>query len=245
VSAQALPFEERHDIALGRSMALAAAVHVALAVVMFFGVRYQSHRPDTVTVELWEAPPPPPPPRVVQEPPKPVAPPKEEPAPEIKKPEIAIREKPKPKPKPEAKPKPEPKRDLEFERQMREQLALEQAAIEEQRRERELRDLIARRAADARAKAEAAWMDKIRTKIRSNIPTSVLDQVSGNPEAIFDVTLLPTGEVLNGRLRRSSGNPLYDQAIERAILKSSPLPKPDDPKVFQRSLELKFRPLDK
>jgi colicin import membrane protein len=44
---------------------------------------------------------------------------------------------------------------------------------------------------------------------------------------------------------RSSGNPAYDEAVYRAILKSSPLPKPDNPALFERRLELRFRPLDK
>jgi len=43
-------------------------------------------------------------------------------------------------------------------------------------------------------------------------------------------------------LVKPSGNALYDGAVERAILKSSPLPKPDRPEQFQRELTLKFRP---
>jgi colicin import membrane protein len=42
----------------------------------------------------------------------------------------------------------------------------------------------------------------------------------------------------------SSGNNAYDDAVYRAILKSSPLPKPDTPGVFQRELKLTFRPRD-
>jgi len=45
-------------------------------------------------------------------------------------------------------------------------------------------------------------------------------------------------------LAKSSGNRAYDEAVERAILKSSPLPKPDQAEVFQRQLSLKFRPLE-
>jgi colicin import membrane protein len=73
---------------------------------------------------------------------------------------------------------------------------------------------------------------------------SVVEQVQGNPDAIFDVTLLPTGEVLTAVQRKSSGNRAYDEAVERAIRKASPLPKPDDLSVFQRRLELTFRPQD-
>jgi colicin import membrane protein len=68
--------------------------------------------------------------------------------------------------------------------------------------------------------------------------------VTGNPEAIFDVALLPTGEVLTVRRRKSSGHAGYDAAVERAIYAASPLPKPDQPGIFRRDLELKFRPKD-
>jgi colicin import membrane protein len=224
--------------ALGRAATLSAVVHGCLIAVLILGVRFQSNPPETVTVELWEAPAPPPPPPVVEEKPpapKPVAQP--EPEPQVKKPEIALPEKPKPKPKPE------PKRDLASEKRLREQVALEEKKIDEQRKERELRDLIARQQAAARDKALLSWTDKIRAKIRGNI---VLPRdIPGNPEAIFDVTILPTGELLNVRMRKSSGHSAYDDAVERAIRKSEPLPLPDDRAVFRRDLELKFRPQDR
>ena len=223
--------------ALASAATLSALVHGCLIAVLFLGVRFQSNSPETVTVELWEAPPPPPPPVVEEKPPppKPVAQP--EPEPQVKKPEIALPEKPKPKPKPE------PKRDLAAEKRLREQVALEEKKLDEQRKERELRDLIARQQAAARSKALATWTDKIRAKIRGNI---ILTQdIPGNPEAIFDITILPTGEVLTVRKRKSSGNPGYDDAVERAIMKSSPLPQPDDRSIFQRQLELTFHPQDR
>ena len=58
------------------------------------------------------------------------------------------------------------------------------------------------------------------------------------------VATLPTGEVLSFRQRKSSGHKGYDEAIERAILKSSPLPKPEPANLFERQLELRFRPQD-
>jgi len=227
--------------AMRRAAVLSAVVHLCLVAVLFFGVRFQSNPPETVTVELWEAPPPPPPPPAVEEkppPPKPAPPP--EPEPQVKKPDIALVEKPKPKPKPKPEP---PKRDLAFEKKLREDAALEERKIEEQRKERELRQLIARQQAAARDKALLSWTDKIRAKIRGNI---VLPRdIPGNPEAIFDIAILPTGEVLTVRKRQSSGHPGYDDAVERAIMKSSPLPQPDDRAVFRRDLELKFRPQDR
>ena len=241
MSAEALPFGARREPALLPAFVLAALVHLFLAAVMFLGVRWQSHPPETVVVELWEAPPPPP--AVVEEAPKP-PPPKVEPEPvPVQKPDIALKAPPKPKPKPEL--KPAPKKDVDFKKRVNEQLALEQRAIDEQRREAERREAAARQqaiAAAARDRALATWVDKIRAKIRGNI--LLPSGMSGNPEAIFDVTQLPTGEVISIRLRKSSGHKGYDDAVERAILKSSPLPKPDQPNLFERQLELRFRPQD-
>jgi colicin import membrane protein len=263
-----------------------------LLAILFIGVRWQSHRPAPVMVELFQAPPAPAPKPVARveppkpEPPKPEPPkpapkveppppkpqpnvepkpeprldkpdiaqqaapkPEPKPKPEVKpepkpepKPKPVAKAEPKPKPKPvpkvEPKPKPQPSPTVTARRELNEQLAREEAAIRAQRQDAELRALLAR---EASARALATWTDKIRAKIRGNIilPPSM----TGNPEAIFDVVLLPTGDVLGTpRLRRSSGDPRYDDAVLRAILKSSPLPRPDDPKVFTRDLELRFRP---
>ncbi len=239
MSAEALAFGERREPALLPAFVLAALVHLFLAAVMFLGVRWQSHPPEAVVVELWEAPPPAP----VEEAPKPPAKLEPEPLP-VQKPDIAVKAPPKPKPKPEL--KPAPKKDVDFKKRLNEQLAQEERAIDEQRREAERREAAARQqaiAAAARDRALATWVDKIRAKIRGNI--RLPGDMSGNPEAIFDVTQLPTGEVISIRLRKSSGHKGYDDAVERAILKSSPLPKPDQPNLFERQLELRFRPQDK
>ena len=241
-------FEQREEPGYSSSFALSAAVHLLLLAVIFFGVRFQSHAPDTVTVELWEpqqpqpaAVPRPPPPQPKAEP----QPPPPKPEPKVEKPDIAEKPAPKAKPKPEVKPeppKPKPKADdREFRRQLREQLAQEQAAAQE----RQIKELLAREQAAASSRALATWTDKIRAKIRSKIPVAVAQAVPGNPEAIFDVTLLPTGEVLSAKMRQPTGNTAYDDAVYRAILGASPLPKPEPQSLFQRQLELRFRPQDK
>src|SRR5688500_19039535 len=75
---------QRHEHGMGRSFALSAAVHVVLAAVLFLGVRWQVHPPETVTVDLVDALPPPPAPVVEAPKPPPPAPPKVEP--EVKPP---------------------------------------------------------------------------------------------------------------------------------------------------------------
>jgi len=253
-AAAAAVFEERADPGRVFSIALAAAVHLVLVAVLLLGVRWQNRPPEAVMVELWREVPPAPVERVEPPKPEPVAAPVEPPKPEprIEKPDIEIKEPPRPKPRPEVKPKPEAKvraepakarpRDEEAQRRLREELAREQVAIAAERERQTIRDQLTRDAAAARSKGLADWVEKVRARIRSNI---VLPQdIKGNPEAIFDVVQLPTGEVLSVRLRKSSATRTLDEAIERAILKSSPLPKPDRTELFMRSFELKYRPLD-
>ena len=146
---------------------------------------------------------------------------------------------PPPEPKPE--PKADPFKEM-LEREKREQLQRDLTA--QARRETEMKaaaEAEQRTAASRRGLAD--WVSKITGKIRGNM---VLPQgIQGNPQAEFSLTLLPSGEVMQPvRLKKSSGNPALDAAIERAILKSSPLPKPDDPAVFQRMLEIKYKPYE-
>ncbi len=255
-------FEERDEPGLGRAIALAFGVHLVLIVILFLGVRWQSHAPATMTVELWEALPPkpapkivpPPPPKPVPKvvpppPPKPAPKPEPKPEPRIEKPDIAVKAPPKPKPKPpppkpvaKPEPKPAPPKDDEFRKQLQAQLAREEAAISAQRQDAELRQLLAANAASERSKALASWVDKIRAKIRGNIVLPPV--INGNPESRFEIVLLPTGEVLNVNKKQSSGHAALDDAIDRAIRKSSPLPKPDDPRVFERRIEITYRPFE-
>lgn len=228
------------------SMALAVAVHGALIMFLIYGIRWQTEAPQAVEVELVRRgpaverpvaePTPEPPPKPAPEP-KPVA--KPEPKVEAKpplKPDIAVKEKPKP---PE--PKPEPRRDS-----MLDKLQKELGRITENTKlanaDKELAQFKASQAASARSKAIDGYVAKIKGKIRGNLVLP--PDVKGNPEAIFDVTQLPSGEVLSARLRKSSGNAALDAAIERAILKSSPLPQPDRPDLFERELRLTFKPIE-
>jgi colicin import membrane protein len=134
------------------------------------------------------------------------------------------------------------KKKLEEKRlaEVRDRQARESAALNAQAdRERQLA-VAATRA--AQAKANADYVGKIQAKVRGNVVLP--PDIPGNPEAVFDVVQLPTGEILDAHLRKSSGVRAYDDAVQRAIIKSSPLPRPDSPDLFQRELTLKFRPQD-
>ena len=253
------------------ALALSALVHLILVGALFFGVQWKSQAPTAVEVEIWRSLPPAPVVRAEPAPepkPEPKAAPKPEPKPEPKveppkpvKPDIAIKDKKpepkKPEPKKEEPRKEEPKKveppkrvEPDFSKQLaNEQKQLDQQkAIQDERArattEANLRaQLKAEQAASASARGLADYIAKITGKIRGNI---VLPQsIQGNPEAIFGITQLPSGEIIDVKLRKSSGNKLLDEAIERAILKSSPLPKPQQGDLFQRVLELKYSPFEK
>ena len=227
------------------SIALAIAVHLLLAGFLFYGVRWQTKATDVVEVELVRATPEPavatpPPPVAVPPAPTVAPPPKPEPAPPPPKPDIAIKDKEKPKPPPKVEP-PRPRVDPVKELLKREDEQLTQRKQADSAAQ-ELSQMKTAQAASARNKAIADYLGKIRGKIRGNI-RGVPPELKGNPEAVFDVTQLPNGEILTVRLKRSSGNKVLDDVIERAILTSSPLPKPPQD-LFERSLELRFKPLD-
>jgi colicin import membrane protein len=205
-----------------------------LLAVLVFGLHWQSRHPDAVQVELWsQLPELESPPRTEPTPaPKPEVKPPPEPKVEQRaaKPDIAIeREK-----KADKKKKEEPPLKFDTTQRIREQLAQEQKAMQA----REKQDVVKQFTQPAAHAIDAGYVERIRSKIWGKVDPNF--RVSS--EAVFQVIQLPTGEVLSAKLLTSSGNPLYDTAVERAIWSSSPLPKPDRPEQFQRELTLKFRP---
>ena len=245
---------------------LAIAVHVTFVLFLIFSVNWQNRKPEPVTAELYVPPatekiepakPPSEPPK--PEPPKPQVEAKPPPV-EPPKPDIALKEKQerarkeqaererKEKEKQAAERREVERRETEKKEQLekrlaeaRERQAREAEALKAQaQRERQAQEKIA--AAGARVKADADYIRRIQAKIRGNVV--VPPDMPGNPEAIFDVVQLPSGEIIDVQLGKSSGVRAYDEAVQRAILKSSPLPRPDSPDMFRRNLTLKFRPLD-
>src|SRR6266567_994201 len=243
---------------------LAIAIHLAFVLFLVFSVNWQNRKPEPVTAELYapakpapeppkplpEPEPPKPEPETPKPPPEPAKPP---PVVAPPKPDIALKEKQerlkKEQAERERKEKQEAdKREADRHAQQEKRLA---EARERQAREAEAlkaqaeRERLAQQkvATDtARARADADYVRRIQAKVRGNL--TLPPDLIGNPEAIFDVVQLPTGEIIDVQLIKSSGVRAYDEAVQRAILKSSPLPRPDSPDMFRRGLTLKFRPLD-
>lgn len=123
------------------------------------------------------------------------------------------------------------------ERRKRDELARVERDQREQRAKVEAQQAAAKAAT---SKAFADYINRIQAKVRGNVVLP--PDIVGNPEAVFEVVQLPTGEIISAELRKSSGSRAYDDAVSRAILKSSPLPKPDTPDQLERIMVLKFRP---
>ena len=226
---------------------MAVAVHLLLAMLLIYGVRWQTSAPEAVSVDLVRYVPPsnadkPAVPPQMQKPPERPEPvqktmPAEEP-PAPPKADILRKEPEKPKTIKET-----AKQSLDaISRLLQSETARMLSRRNEDAAERELSQLKASQAASARNKGLADYQAKIIGKIRGNIVLP--PAINGNPESIFVVTQLPSGEVLSVKLKTPSGNQALDTAVERAILKSSPLPKPDDPSLFQREISIKYRPLE-
>lgn len=226
---------------------LALLVHGGFFALLYFGFTWQTLPPAAMNVELWqslpdavvappaklrieEVVPPPQPEEVIKS--EAIQQPEE-----IVKPDIVLPDKKKVETKPVA---------VKLDKKKIEAKPVTKkpdTSVADQQAARE-------RAAQAERAEQAAvigrvvdeYTGKIAAKIRRNIvlPPDVADDA----RAEFSVTVLPGGTVLNPKLLKSSGNEAYDNAVERAILKSQPLPLPPDATMFSRFREMKlgFRP---
>ncbi len=150
-------------------------------------------------------------------------------------------------PKPEVQKPVEP--NLEARRLANEQAAREQAAQEaaqQAAREQAAHEQAERNRLGELAMAKGRLVDEYTAKITAKIRSKIVEppDVAQDAHAEFLVTLLPGGAVLKAELKKSSGNAAYDNAVERAIFKSDPLPLPPDVQLFSRfrELDLTFKP---
>lgn len=84
---------------------------------------------------------------------------------------------------------------------------------------------------------DTGYVAAITSKIKRSTSYIGDTDVPGNPRATFKIEQLPTGEIISVRKIKSSGIPAFDEAVERGINNSSPLPKKKDGTV-ERSIEV-------
>ena len=61
-------------------------------------------------------------------------------------------------------------------------------------------------------------------------------------KCVVRVSQLPGGDVVQVDIQTGSGNIAFDRSVEEAILRSSPLPVPKDPSLFDRNILITFEP---
>lgn len=246
---------------------LSVLVHVLLLGSLLISFNWKTTHPVSIAqVELWDSVP-----TEAVQPPEQVKP---EPEPEPVKPEPVVETPspaPKPEPQPEIvlekKPvkveqkKEPPKPDLKAEqarKKLLEQMRLEDLKNAPKEPPKDNSEAIKKlqqamlnedkavgtpKASSASSGEVNEFKARIQAKIRGNVNKSLCG--SGNPELKFEIGLIPTGELSGApKMIKSSGIAACDDAVERAIRVSEPLPLPSDPALFSefRNLKLTFRP---
>jgi len=89
----------------------------------------------------------------------------------------------------------------------------------------------------------ASWAGRVMARIRPKIIFDNTD-VAGNPIALVEVRLAPDGTIISRKLLKSSGLPLYDDAVLRAIDKTERLPR-ENGEQMPSSFTIEFRPKDR
>jgi len=118
-------------------------------------------------------------------------------------------------------------------------------AAEQQARESELRRRLAAEE-EAAAVAGSGVTDQYRAELVQAIERSWLRPESARPglECTLFVTQAPGGTVLDVTLGPCNGDSAVKESITNAVFRASPLPAPADPRAFERSLEIVFKPTE-
>jgi colicin import membrane protein len=139
------------------------------------------------------------------------------------------------------------KKKLEAERKRKAEVERERKLAEQERERREAAlqaQLEAERVARLVDAARGQYVPIIRQKVSRNWnqPPNTRSGIA----ARVQVRLSAGGEVINARIVKSSGDPIFDRSVENAVYKASPLPIPQERGINEqfRSLTLTFKPED-
>ena len=142
----------------------------------------------------------------------------------------------------------ERKRVAEIERKQKEEAERRKAADDaraQTQREAELRNQIEEE--EGRAQAEnAGLLNQYIAMIEQRIVRNWNRPPSARTglECRVRVAQTPSGTVLSVQIDQCNGDAAVKQSIEAAVMRSSPLPPPPDPRLFERNLVLVFKPLE-
>lgn len=248
---------------------ISLAAHTMLFLAIAFVVRWKTEPAGPVSAELWGGLPPMVEPAPAPSPPPPPVKVERAPEPEPAKPDIVMEQK-KPEPRPEKKPEPvkktepvkkaEPDPKVEQRKREEEAKAAKAAQAAEAAAQKQREAAIQRALAAAGGSATSAasggvaagspgmsdsYKGQVVSCIRPHVVFSVPEGLRPKQHvAEFEVQLLPSGEQVGApRLVSASGLPAYDQAVERAIRRCDPFPRPREGSM-PRSVRLSFDPVE-
>jgi colicin import membrane protein len=158
----------------------------------------------------------------------------------------------------------EKRQALQKQREAQEKADAERKAAESKRLAEQKRAEAAQRAADDKAREEseaelrnslaaeehaeqlrsngalASWVGQITARIQRAWlrPPSARSGI----QCVLHITQAPGGAVLSAKIESCNGDQAVRESIEAAAYRASPLPPPPDPSLFERDLEVTFRP---
>ena len=248
-----------------RAAIYAASVHILLIMIMIVSFEWRVKLPQVAEVELWDSIPqsnakpietPAPEKKVEVEPPKPVDKPSkvEEMIKSLTsdKADISLKQK-----KEEERKKLEDQKKKDDLKKIQEDLLkqdqlakLQQELLQEKPKPSLNRHEEMKQSNTQEGGAKLGEMDKYKVLIQRKIQQNVNKQLCGTSlvELQFEIGLMPTGELIgNPKMLKSSGIPVCDESVERAIFQSQPLPVPTDTDLFSKfkNLKLNFHPNEK
>lgn len=96
------------------------------------------------------------------------------------------------------------------------------------------------------AAADSGQLDQYAEIIRQKVERNWIRPASARQglNCVVLVRQIPGGEVVEVRVTECNGDAAVVRSIEAAVLRSSPLPAPPNPALFDRSLRFEFRPQD-
>ena len=97
---------------------------------------------------------------------------------------------------------------------------------------------------EARRAEESGLLDQYLRAITDAIQRKWNQPLSARPglECVINVTQIPSGHVTAVSFGRCNGDDAVKRSIEAAVQAASPLPRPPVPALFNRSLEVTFKP---
>jgi colicin import membrane protein len=98
--------------------------------------------------------------------------------------------------------------------------------------------------AEAAAAAAAGLQDQYIRMIADKIERNWVPPLSAKPglECLVNVVQIPSGDVVDVRVGRCNGDEAVVRSIEAAVRRASPLPPPPSQAVFNRNLNVTFKP---